>query len=71
MVAVRYALEDFVHDMEDLLVSQPTDEKIFDKGSGCLSRLIANPGRNPRTVLPARRLRYPLQSRVLAAPSQP
>ena len=47
MVAVRYALEDFVQDMEDLLVSQPTDEKIFDKGSGCLSRLIANPNAIP------------------------
>ena len=47
MVAVRYALEDFVHDMEDLLASQPTDERIFDKGSGCLSRLIANPGAIP------------------------
>ncbi len=43
MAAVRYALEDFVHDMEDLLGSQPTDERIFDKGSACLSRLIANP----------------------------
>ncbi|MCY4555896.1 MAG: hypothetical protein OXF79_05870 [Chloroflexi bacterium] len=47
MVAVRYALEDFVQDMEDLLVSQPTDEKIFDKGSACLSRLIANPDAIP------------------------
>lgn len=43
MVAVKYALEDFVHDMEDLLVSQPTQEKIFDKGSENLSRLISNP----------------------------
>ena len=43
MVAVQYALEDFVQDMEDLLVSQPSDQKIFDKGSACLSRLIANP----------------------------
>ena len=47
MVAVRYALEDFVQDMQDLLVSQPTDEKIFDKGSACLSRLISNPDAIP------------------------
>lgn len=54
MVAVRYALEDFVHDMEDLLGSQPTDEGIFDKGSACLSRLIANPDAIPeRFHLPA------------------
>ena len=43
MVAVKYALEDFVQDMEDLLISQPTQEKIFDKGSDNLSRLISNP----------------------------
>ena len=47
MAAVRYALEDFVHDMEDLLGSQPTGEGIFDKGSDCLSRLIANPDAIP------------------------
>ena len=47
MAAVRYALEDFVHDMEDLLSSQPGNEKIFDKGSNCLSRLIANSGAIP------------------------
>ncbi len=43
MAAVRYALEDFVHDMEELIASQPGNEKIFDRGSVCLSRLIANP----------------------------
>ena len=54
MVAVRYALEDFVQDMEDLLASQPTNEQIFDKGSDCLSRLIANPAAIPeRFRLPA------------------
>ena len=47
MVAVRYALQDFVHDMEDLLASQPTNEKIFDRGSDCLSRLIVNPAAIP------------------------
>ncbi len=47
MVAVRYGLEDFVQDMEDLLISQPVQEKIFDKGSDCLSRLISNPDAIP------------------------
>ncbi len=47
MVVVKYALDDFVHEMEELLVSQPNQEKIFDKGSDCLARLIANPGAIP------------------------
>ncbi|CAI8018256.1 3-mercaptopropionate dioxygenase [Geodia barretti] len=47
MVAVKYTLEDFVHDMDNLLVSQPTREKIFDRGSDCLSRLISNPDAIP------------------------
>ena len=47
MVAVKYTLDDFVHDMEDLLVSQPSNENIFDKGSDALSRLIANPDAIP------------------------
>ena len=47
MVAVKYTLDDFVHEMNDLLVSQPNQEKIFDKGSDALSRLIANPDAIP------------------------
>ena len=47
MVAVKYGLEDFVHEMEGLLAAQPTNEKIFDKGSACLSRLISNPDAIP------------------------
>jgi len=47
MVAVRYTLEDFVQDMEALIISQPAQEKIFDKGSDCLARLISNPDAIP------------------------
>ena len=47
MVAVKYGLEDFVHEMEGLLAAQPTNEKIFDKGSAALSRLISNPDAIP------------------------
>ena len=47
MVAVKYTLDDFVHEMEDLLATQPNNEKIFDRGSDYLSRLIANPDAIP------------------------
>jgi predicted metal-dependent enzyme (double-stranded beta helix superfamily) len=43
MVAVKFSLADFVQEMEELLKSQPNQEKIFDRGSDSLSRLIANP----------------------------
>lgn len=47
MVAVKYALEDFVQEMEELLATQPDNERIFDRGSDYLSRLIANPDAIP------------------------
>ena len=43
MTAVKYSLDEFVQDMEGLLVSQPNEQKIFDTGSSWLERLIANP----------------------------
>jgi predicted metal-dependent enzyme (double-stranded beta helix superfamily) len=54
MVAVKYSLEEFVQEMEELLKSQPSQEKIFDKGSDSLSRLIVNPNAIPE------RLRQPV-----------
>ncbi|MBC8281298.1 MAG: hypothetical protein H8E48_10965, partial [Chloroflexi bacterium] len=47
MTTVKYSLEDFTHDMEDLLQSQPGDQQIFDKGSAWLERLISNPNSIP------------------------
>ena len=47
MVAVKFSLADFVQEMEELLKSQPNQEKIFDRGSDSLSRLIANPDAIP------------------------
>jgi len=47
MTTVKYTLDDFVHEMEDLLSTQPGNEKIFDRGSDYLSRLIANPDAIP------------------------
>jgi predicted metal-dependent enzyme (double-stranded beta helix superfamily) len=47
MTIVKYSLEDFTHDMEDLLKSQPGNQQIFDKGSTWLERLISNPDSIP------------------------
>ena len=43
MTTVKYSLDDFVHEMEDLLVSQPDTQKIFDIGSSWLQRLTRTP----------------------------
>jgi predicted metal-dependent enzyme (double-stranded beta helix superfamily) len=47
MVMTRYALEDFVHDMQALVASQPDQAALFDRGSGYLERLINNPDALP------------------------
>lgn len=43
MTAVKYSLDEFVSDMESLLQDQPDQEKLFDRGSVLLERLIAHP----------------------------
>ena len=43
MTILKYSLEDFTNDMESLLQGQPDQQKLFDKGSAYLERLIANP----------------------------
>ena len=56
MTAVKYSLDEFIHDMESLLREQPEQERIFDKGSGLLERLVANPSAIPEEYLvPVRR----------------
>ena len=47
MVAVKYTVADFVQEMEELLQSQPDQEKLFDRGSDYLTRLISNPDAIP------------------------
>ena len=47
MATVKYTLDDFVHEMDQLLASQPDNEKIFDRGSDYLARLIRNPDAIP------------------------
>ena len=43
MTTVKYSLDEFVSDMEGLLVSQPSSQKIFDTGSAWLEKLTRNP----------------------------
>ena len=47
MTTVKYSLDEFVYDMETLLKQHPDQERIFDKGSSHLSRLINNPDAIP------------------------
>ena len=42
MTTLKYTLDQFVHDMEDLLKSQPNQQKIFDAGSGWLEKFTRN-----------------------------
>ncbi len=51
MTAVKYSLDEFIYDMESLLREQPEQEKIYDKGSALLERLIANPSAIPDEYL--------------------
>ncbi len=43
MVTVNYSLEEFTHDMNSLVDGNVDQDKLFDKGSDYLERLIGNP----------------------------
>ena len=43
MTITKYALDEFIYDMNQLVDSQPDQEKLFDKGSSYLEKLILNP----------------------------
>jgi predicted metal-dependent enzyme (double-stranded beta helix superfamily) len=43
MTTVKYALDEFVHDMSALVDEQPEQDRLFDLGSSYLERLINNP----------------------------
>jgi predicted metal-dependent enzyme (double-stranded beta helix superfamily) len=47
MVLVRYSLEQFISDMQELVDSQPDQQALFDRGSTYLERLIADPDAIP------------------------
>jgi predicted metal-dependent enzyme (double-stranded beta helix superfamily) len=54
MTIVKYSLEEFVHDMSGLVDEQPDQERLFDKGSSYLERLINDPEAIPEEYrLPA------------------
>ena len=44
MTLVKYSLDEFIYDMTELVKAQPEQEKLFDKGSSYLEKLISNPG---------------------------
>jgi 3-mercaptopropionate dioxygenase len=55
---VRYSLEEFVHDMNALLAGKPDQRTLFDRGSGYLERLVANPDAIPEQFkIPANKRR--------------
>ena len=41
--AVKYSLDEFIHDMSALVDEQPDQERLFDIGSRHLERLVVNP----------------------------
>ena len=47
MTTFKYSLDEFVSDMEDLVKSQPDQQKLFDTGSSRLEKLVNNPGAIP------------------------
>ena len=50
MATARYSLEDFIHDMDSLIDEGADNQKIFDKGSSHLERLIRNPEAIPEEL---------------------
>lgn len=60
MSTVKYTLDEFVSEMENLLQSQPDPQRIFDTGSTYLRQLIGNPEAIPSQFrLPTGRGRRP------------
>ncbi len=55
MLTVKYALDEFIHDMSALVDDQPDQERLFDLGSQYLERLVVNPDAIPEEYrVPAR-----------------
>jgi predicted metal-dependent enzyme (double-stranded beta helix superfamily) len=47
MVMTRYSLDQFVSDMQELIDGQPDQQKLFDRGSSYLEKLVTTPGGIP------------------------
>lgn len=47
MATVKYSLDDFINDMEELVQGAPNKANLFEKGSSYLERLMSNPAAIP------------------------
>lgn len=47
MVATRYTLDEFIHDMTALVAAEPDQSRLFDRGAAYIERLIRNPASIP------------------------
>ncbi len=47
MTILKYSIDEFVHDMSGLMEGQPEQDKLFDKGSSYLDKLINSPDAIP------------------------
>jgi predicted metal-dependent enzyme (double-stranded beta helix superfamily) len=47
MAATGYALEEFIHDMTELVGTQPDQATLFDRGSRLIARLVSRPASIP------------------------
>jgi predicted metal-dependent enzyme (double-stranded beta helix superfamily) len=47
MTLARYALDEFIHDMSDLVATQPDQATLFDRGSRLIERLVREPASVP------------------------
>jgi predicted metal-dependent enzyme (double-stranded beta helix superfamily) len=43
MTLTKYTLDEFIHDMTDLVATQPDQATLFDRGSGLIERLVRAP----------------------------
>ena len=43
MTAAKYTLDEFVHDMADLVATQPDQATLFDRGARLIGRLVSDP----------------------------
>ena len=43
MPIAKYPLDEFIHDMTDLVAAQPDQASLFDRGSQLIERLVRDP----------------------------
>jgi hypothetical protein len=50
MTGARYALDEFIHDMTELVATQPDPARLFDRGSRLIERLVRDPESVPEDI---------------------